>query len=166
MAKPTGAGGEGPGEARRPAASGAGEERPRADAGAGGTIPQPVNVDEDPIVAAVVGDPCLPANVWTARGFPGRSCSNAHLRIYLTVELDEYLEIPREAVRHAVQCDHECAGLGGVLVWIDRAASVQHVRSREVRAPAGPLPRRDEPRGAWSEEDWDDGDPNKYSKRC
>ncbi|HEY7530261.1 MAG TPA: hypothetical protein VIC56_06255 [Gemmatimonadota bacterium] len=169
MAKPSpGAerpGGSGHSGAGGPAGSGIG-----AEARPGGSPAEnpgtPVEVDQDPIVEAVVGDPCLPPNVWVVRGLPGRSCSDAHLRIYLTTELDEYLEIPRDAVRHAIQCDHECAGLGGVVVWIDRAASVQHVRTREVRAPVGAPPRRETPGTAWIEEGWDDADPERYSKRC
>lgn len=128
-----------------------------------------VHVDPDPLVTAVLPDAqvCAPANVWTARGYPGPHCAKTHLRLYLTLDLDEWLEIPRNAVRHVVQCDGGCAALGGVVLWIDRKADVQHTRTRPVEPPTGTF--RSSPRPDWAggdegESDWPD--PGTRSKYC
>jgi hypothetical protein len=127
-----------------------------------------VHVDSDPLVTTLLPDPegCQPANVWTARGFPGEHCVDSHLRLYLTLELDEWLEIPKDAVRHVVQCDSGCASLGGVVLWIDRSAKVQHTRTRQVEAPTGTF--RGSPRPDWRghEDDWEGADPGSRSKYC
>ena len=132
--------------------------------------PRPVvPVDPDPLVTAVLPDPnvCAPANVWTARGYPGPHCAETHLRLYLTLDLDEWLEIPKDAVRHVVQCDGGCAALGGVVLWIDRKADVQHTRTRPVEPPTGTFRSSSRPDWTAGQEEEEGGwDPANRSKYC
>ena len=73
-------------------------------------------------VDAVVKDPANPPKVKLVVGYLGKSASDGLVRIYMSPELAEHVDVPEAAILHTqeVPNDH----FGAVYVWIDRNAEV------------------------------------------
>ncbi len=108
---------------------------------------------EDPMVAALVPDPSQGApNAAILHGYLGRSTTEGVWRLYLSVELDRYVELPEDEILHTKQLPDD----GGTLVWVrkDLALNVVRPEARQVQAEflggpiAGSRLRRAAPGGA------------------
>ena len=80
----------------------------------------------DDFVARLVKDPTDPPSLLLLRGYLGASSEEGHVRLYLDEELSRYVEIPKEAIRHARELSPQQSPLGGSLLWIDREADLMH----------------------------------------
>jgi hypothetical protein len=93
------------------------------------------SLSEDPLVQRLVPEPDkLPPSVRLLCGFLGRCSRDGFWRLYLTEELNEYVEFAEEdAVATEPQSSEK---EGGTRIWIKSAANVVHTRveSRELRA--------------------------------
>ena len=100
-------------------------------------MPQPKRTpDEHTIVGRLVSDPADVPDARIVIGLPGRSSRTGHTRVYLTLDLSEYLEIADEDVLHAQDMDAPEAPLRGTAIWIRRSAQVVHTRSGPQQAQA------------------------------
>ena len=72
----------------------------------------------------------------TVTGFLGKGPDPEVWRLYLSDELDEYLEFSAEDVLHTKPLPEERSPLGGTIVWLRADASVRHtvVESRQIQA--------------------------------
>lgn len=70
----------------------------------------------------VVSDPANPPELAVLSGYPGASSLERHLRLYLTLDLSEYIDVPESAVVHQEAVGE--APLQSVVMWIRRNAEV------------------------------------------
>jgi hypothetical protein len=91
---------------------------------------------EDDLVARLVSDPAALPDVRARAGFLGRSARARHWRLYLTPELNDYLEFTKADVLHVRPLKGRDHPLGGSAVWFRREANLVHTRatSREAQA--------------------------------
>jgi len=90
---------------------------------------------QDPLVEKLKSDPSQDPNVRLFTGYLGRSTQVGYWRLYLTPQLDEYLEINEEDISHNQSLATEQSPMGGTMLWIRRGANVQYTRtvSRQVQ---------------------------------
>jgi hypothetical protein len=98
------------------------------------------NLQEHPLVQALVPDPSQPApDATVLRGFLGKGTDSGAWRLYLTPTLDEYVEIPESDILHVEDLPDD----RGSLVWVPKSLDLQHVQTqaRKVQAEmlSGPL---------------------------
>jgi hypothetical protein len=91
---------------------------------------------QDEIIANLMPDPTAPPDVRALVGFLGKSPRDGRWRLYLTLELKEYVEFSEEDVLYSQSLRTEQNPLGGTIVWIERDAKLQHIRATPVRAQA------------------------------
>jgi hypothetical protein len=96
-------------------------------------------LSQDALVEALVPDPGSLADVVMLHGYLGKSAAEGSWRLYLTPDLDEYVEIPADKILHHRKLSED----RGTMVWVPRGLALQHkqVRSEEVQAGflAGPI---------------------------
>ncbi len=80
------------------------------------------------VVEALVADPAQPPNLRALVGLLGRSAKKGHTRLYVTMDLCDYLDIPDEAIVHSVATDTRSSPLGANVVWIDRDSKILRTR--------------------------------------
>jgi hypothetical protein len=93
-------------------------------------------MNEDELIKNLVPDPSQVLDVRMLSGFLGRSSRQGYWRLYLTLELNEYIEFPEGDVVHHQRLNTEQSPLGGTILWVRREANLQHTRtvSRETHA--------------------------------
>ena len=85
--------------------------------------------ESDDLIARLVKDPNNPPGLLLLSGYLGASSEEGHVRLYLDEELSRYVEIPKDAIRHAQELSPEQSPLGGSLVWVAREAELMHGRA-------------------------------------
>lgn len=86
----------------------------------------------DPIVQAVLSDSTSNTKYSVLSGFVGPSQRKGFVRIYLSLELDDYAEIEADEIIHRIDTS---SPIGGSLIWI-KSESKLAVNSRTT--PTGP----------------------------
>src|SRR5215831_18408768 len=88
------------------------------------------------LISRLVPDPTQSPDVQLVVGFPGQSAQAGYVRLYLTPELNGYLEIREEDVVHTQALATAQNPLGGHAVWLKQNAVVQHTLTiaRQVQA--------------------------------
>jgi hypothetical protein len=97
---------------------------------------KPSESSHDNFVDRLVPDPSDVPDLRAISGFPGRSSRPKHVRVYLTLELSDYVEIPQDGVVHKESLQTPERPLGGVIVWVKREAKIHRVRSASREAQA------------------------------
>lgn len=97
---------------------------------------------QHPLVEALVPDPSLvPPNATRITGYVGRSSTSGTWRLYLSPNLDRYVEIPEAEILYSQQLP----GDRGTAIWVRRDAKLHlvAVQSRDVQADylSGPITR-------------------------
>src|SRR5258708_11459290 len=82
-------------------------------------------------VGALVKDPKDVTQVKVYIGWLGASAEENHTRLYLSVDLSSYLEIPTDAILHQENIPAGESALGGVYVWVKSDAEVIQEPSQE-----------------------------------
>lgn len=75
-------------------------------------------------VSRIVTDPSSPPALLVLRGYPGPSTQERYTRLYLTVNLAAWLDIPTTAIVHKEPVPREVDWLGSVLVWVRQDAQL------------------------------------------
>jgi hypothetical protein len=90
----------------------------------------------DDFTENLVKDPDNPPNLIVLSGFVGRSTRKGYVRLYLTPELNDYIEIPEEKIHHQEQVQKVQNSLGGSQLWIERETTIvrKKVESRTMQA--------------------------------
>jgi hypothetical protein len=89
-----------------------------------------------PIVARLASDPAAPREVAQFCGYIGKSTRGDHHRLYTSLELDEYIDIPHAAVVHHEDIPDTEMQHGGTRVWVDACAEVIHEVRHTTRTEA------------------------------
>src|SRR5882724_967944 len=77
-------------------------------------------------ISKIVKDPTNPPKTILLRGYLGDSSEEGHTRLYLDPQLNNYVEVPDEAILHEEDVPKEQSPLGETYVWIDQDAQVIH----------------------------------------
>jgi hypothetical protein len=90
----------------------------------------------DKIIKQLVPQPGQPPDAKVLAGFLGESSREGHWRLYLTPQLDHYVEIPRDAILHTISLESKDNPIGGTVVWVRREANLVYTKtaSREAQA--------------------------------
>ncbi|WP_447403018.1 hypothetical protein ACE1MS_23425 (plasmid) [Lysinibacillus sp. fkY74-1] len=91
--------------------------------------PQP-----DELIEELVGNKSLPPDVKTLVGFLGQSDCAEYWRLYLTLELNEFLEIPTDDIIYSQSLKTDHNPLGGSLVWVKNDSKIRHARLTPLQA--------------------------------
>jgi hypothetical protein len=81
---------------------------------------------QDELVSKIVKDANQPPDALLLTGYIGQSSEAGHIRLYLDAQFGDYVEIPEDAVLHALEIPKQSSPLGGSYVWIKRDATVVH----------------------------------------
>jgi hypothetical protein len=90
-------------------------------------------LEEDQLVQKLVPDPSQgPPNATVLRGYLGRGTDKGSWRLYLSADLDEYVELSEADILHTQKLPDD----QGTLVWVPKTLALNHVRvqSEEVQA--------------------------------
>ena len=88
------------------------------------------------LMARLVPDPSNVPDVKALVGWLGDSTREGHVRLYLSPDLDEYLDVPEEAVRHREDTGDQGSTLGATAIWVQRSATLHHTRTVSRQAEA------------------------------
>ena len=100
------------------------------------TAQRPKKLEPDALVERLAPDASHVPDLRVLVGFLARSTREGHWRLYLTPTLNEYVEFAEDDVVHSHAFESDESRLGGTVVWVKRAANLQHTRSvsREAQA--------------------------------
>lgn len=96
----------------------------------------PQELKQDALVEKLVVNPSNIPDVKVLVGFVGKG-SEGRWRLYLTPQLNDYLEFNAQDVLHTQPFATAQSPLGGTVVWINRNASLQHTQTAANQAQAG-----------------------------
>jgi hypothetical protein len=89
------------------------------------------------VVAAIVEDPNKAPDVVALRGMLGEAATAERVRLYLSVNLDDYLEFDRGAIVHQVSIPETISPLDEAIFWVRRDALAAAARSPALQLKAG-----------------------------
>ena len=81
---------------------------------------------KDNFISKIVKDPASPPKTILLRGYLGDSSEEGHTRLYLDAQLNNYVEIPDDAILHEEDVAKDQSPLGETYVWIKQDAQVIH----------------------------------------
>jgi hypothetical protein len=85
--------------------------------------------EEDELTKHLVADPqTVPGTIFMV-GFMGKTNRADHVRLYLTPELDEYIEFRSDDLRQSQSLTTAENPLGGTAVWVDRSARIIYTKT-------------------------------------
>lgn len=73
---------------------------------------------QHPVVEALVSDPSSVPELTLLEGLRGRAARDGHIRLYLTLDLQDHVDVPADAVKHQKEVD------GATRLWVASAAQV------------------------------------------
>jgi len=79
-------------------------------------------IKECRIVSKLVKDPNTPPETWLLAGYVGRSSLEGHTRLYHDATLNDWVDIPDDAILHMEDWPTEGHPWGGKHVWVQRKA--------------------------------------------
>ena len=90
---------------------------------------------QDDLVENLMPDPSRAPEAVALTGWLGKSTRDGHWRLYLTPQLDEYVEFEEKAVLRSQSLGSEQTE-GPTMLWVERDAGLEHTRtaSRQVQA--------------------------------
>jgi hypothetical protein len=98
--------------------------------------PEGKNLKEDFLVEKLRSDPSQNTDVRIVTGYLGKGAQEGYWRLYISPQLNEYLEISEEDIVHNQSLATEQSPLGGTVLWIKSSSNLQYTRtiSRQVQA--------------------------------
>jgi hypothetical protein len=84
---------------------------------------------QDDLIEKLVPDPAIPPHAITMFGLVGKSNQAGYWRLYLTLQLNDYVEFSEKDVLHHQQVPPASNSLGGTFVWLRREANLLHTRT-------------------------------------
>jgi hypothetical protein len=90
----------------------------------------------DNFIRRIVTDPKNVPDVMLLTGYLGASSEEAHERLYLSSDLSNYVEIPKDAILHQAPLPKEQDAHGGVTLWVRKDAALQYKMAPAAQALA------------------------------
>jgi len=81
---------------------------------------------QDLLVEQLVPDPGNPQPTIQLTGWLGKGAEEGLWRLYLTPQLDQYVEFSADSVVHSQPLQKEQSALGGTTVWLKAGATLHH----------------------------------------
>ncbi len=96
----------------------------------------PKQLKQDRLVEQLIPDPSVHRPSIQLTGWLGKSTTEGSWRLYLTPQLDEYVEFSERDVLHTQPVQPEQSLLGGTMVWLQAGAVLQHIQiaTRQTQA--------------------------------
>src|SRR5215470_5638644 len=98
--------------------------------------PRQPSSDAAPFVRDIVSDPKNVPDVMLLYGYLGASSEEGHERLYLSPDLTNYVEVPRDAVLHQMEAPKEQDPHGGVTLWVKKDAALIYKMAPAAQALA------------------------------
>ncbi|HTS66948.1 MAG TPA: hypothetical protein VMH28_33215 [Candidatus Acidoferrales bacterium] len=92
---------------------------------------------QDPLVESIMPDPGNLQPTTQLTGWLGKSAQAGSWRLYLTPQLDEYVEFSEADVLHSESIDTAQSPLGGTMVWLNAGTTLQHMQVVRQQVQAG-----------------------------
>jgi hypothetical protein len=97
--------------------------------------------DKDPLrihdlAEKLAKHPREPANAVRLVGYVGKSDSNDILRLYLNLNFNEYVDIPRNKILYAAEAPEKVLEFGGTYIWVSKDTDITHVRVESTKQQA------------------------------
>src|SRR5579864_4072536 len=83
---------------------------------------------QDPLVDQLMPDPGNPQPTIQLTGWLGKGTDEGWWRLYLTPQLDEYVEFSADSVVHTQPLQKEQSALGGSTVWLKAGTALNHTQ--------------------------------------
>ena len=96
-----------------------------------------VSIKYDAFVKAVRPDPKSTENTVYLEGFIGESSVSNHFRLYSDASLNDFVEIPTDAVIHSIAHSKEESPLGGSKLWVKQDAIYTYGNPAMTNRPQG-----------------------------
>jgi hypothetical protein len=80
--------------------------------------------EEHELVKNVIKDPANPINATVLLGYVGKTGSDDSIRLYLNIEFNEYVDIPKNVILHAEKAPENIIEFGGTYIWIPNDAKI------------------------------------------
>src|SRR5262249_23923285 len=97
---------------------------------------EPEELKQDWLVDRLTPDPGVPASLRVLAGWLGASTRAECWRLYLTPELNEYIEVAEADIVHKQSLAPEDSPLGGSVIWVNRDAKLYYVRVTTLESQA------------------------------
>ncbi len=97
---------------------------------------KPFEFKQHPIIEKLVGDPNTPPKVTQVTGYLGKSSRAGHVRLYDTLDLGEYTDVPESSVLHAEDVPATEMEHGGTRLWVESHATVVRESVQSTRTEA------------------------------
>ena len=91
---------------------------------------------QDELIKNLVPDPSQVPNLKRRDGWLGKSSRKDYWRLYLTPELNNYLEFREEDAVHTLSLESDLNPFGGTSVFLKREAELLHTRTTSSQAQA------------------------------
>ena len=91
---------------------------------------------QDELIDDLIPDPSQHEPVTALSGFLGKSTQAGHWRLYLTPELDQYVEIPEDAILRTKPSPASGPTLAGSIVWIRASTPLVYKRISTIQIQA------------------------------
>jgi hypothetical protein len=91
---------------------------------------------QDALVEKLVPDPAAPPDTIVLVGFLGKSARAGYWRLYLTSELNDYVECREDDIVNTQSLATELTPLAGTMMWIKPGAELLHTRTTSIQAQA------------------------------
>ena len=92
---------------------------------------------QDPLVEQLAPDPADPQATIQLKGWLGKGVKAGSWRLYLTPQLDEYVQFQDKDIVHTQPIAPEQSPLGGTMIWLLAGTSLQHTRVTTRQLQAG-----------------------------
>ena len=92
---------------------------------------------QDPLVEQLAPDPADPQATIQLKGWLGKGVKEGSWRLYLTPQLDEYVQFQDKDIVHTQPIAPEQSPLGGTMIWLLAGTSLQHTRVTTRQLQAG-----------------------------
>jgi len=96
----------------------------------------PKKLEQDELVGALVPDPSQHQPTTQLSGWLGKGAAEGLWRLYLTPQMDAYVEFAEDDVVHTQPLARSDSPLGGTIVWVKSGVKLRHtvVVTRQVQA--------------------------------
>ena len=94
------------------------------------------SLSEHHLVGKIVKDPSKPGNAILLQGYVGKSDSPDLVRLYLDLNFDNYVDIPKNEILHSADAPEGVLEFGGTYIWVSKDTEISYVQVRTTKKQA------------------------------
>lgn len=69
-------------------------------------------------------------------GYVGKTDKDNNVRLYLSLNFDEYVDVPRDSILHAANAPEDVLPFGGTYLWVKKDEHITYVRVQSTKQQA------------------------------